>query len=565
MSDDLQAIIDCVAAGTQSETDLAALRQALRSGQISLATGERAVAVGGAVTDAIIVTGDGNVLRIFRGPDAATIQKAVCQVLDAISTDRYDRSLQDYFRALRAYCTNYPYLALEDLLGRKRKSLDEVYVPLRARAKTESGRPDREETNIADVLRRATSGAGPRHILILGEPGAGKSTLLRQIAKNAWDAPAAIGLDRPYLPMVVRLQSLALAEGASLERRLVNALHRAGELTLQQDPPDGFLLEWPRRMDARWLLLLDGLDEVPADSYSALVQWLRDLAKAIKTERYHVVLTSRPVGDLTQDLEEMFAVYELLLFTPKQQQKFAQQWFEDEAGKFQQELDRMHVDALSGIPLLLAIAAAVYSKDHHLPERRAGIYERFVSIWLEEARIRGVKEELGQDFADLARPALEHLALVMTDHPEISAMAALSRIAAEFLREAAGLPQVQAEEKGKRFLEVLSRHSGVLIRRNGNCEWLHQTFREYLAACSLRRQLETQDSNAAEVLRVGERLERLMVIQFLVQICDHPEVARRHWIHIITVGILLATILQLHEALTTPSEAEEGGGGGGHH
>ena len=220
MSDDLQAIVDCIVAGTQSETDLAALRQALRSGQISLTTGERAVAVGGAVTDAVIVTGDGNVLRIFKGTDAATIQKAVCQVLDAISTDCHDRSLQDYFRALRAYCANHPYLALEDLLGRKRKSLHEVYVPLRARAKTESGRPAREETNIADVLQRATSGAGPGHILILGEPGAGKSTLLRQIAQNTWDAPTAIGLDRPYLVMIVPLRWLGLAEGASEDARL---------------------------------------------------------------------------------------------------------------------------------------------------------------------------------------------------------------------------------------------------------------------------------------------------------------------------------------------------------
>ena len=119
----------------------------------------------------------------------------------------------DYLAALRDYCANLPYLTLHDI--RPPKTLDEVYVPLKARplpCKDEKPKRNDERAmremersgplSIADVMRQRE----PQHVLILGEPGAGKSTLLRQLAEHAWDAPDKIGLDAPHLPILVPLR-----------------------------------------------------------------------------------------------------------------------------------------------------------------------------------------------------------------------------------------------------------------------------------------------------------------------------------------------------------------------
>jgi hypothetical protein len=61
-TDELRLLLKRIEDGSHSPADLDALRGALRGGSIVLATGQRAVAVGGDASGATIVTGDGNVL-----------------------------------------------------------------------------------------------------------------------------------------------------------------------------------------------------------------------------------------------------------------------------------------------------------------------------------------------------------------------------------------------------------------------------------------------------------------------------------------------------------------------
>jgi hypothetical protein len=77
---DLISALERLAAGNHTPDDLAVLQRARLAGQITLATGERAVALGGDATDAVIVTGDRNV--VFKGPNAEAIKQALRQVLD---------------------------------------------------------------------------------------------------------------------------------------------------------------------------------------------------------------------------------------------------------------------------------------------------------------------------------------------------------------------------------------------------------------------------------------------------------------------------------------------------
>jgi hypothetical protein len=70
---DLGQILQRLLAGTASEADRLTLQEAFAGGRLSLATGARAVAVGGSVSDTMIVTGDGNIL--IKGCDAAAVRQ----------------------------------------------------------------------------------------------------------------------------------------------------------------------------------------------------------------------------------------------------------------------------------------------------------------------------------------------------------------------------------------------------------------------------------------------------------------------------------------------------------
>jgi len=429
------------------------------------------------------------------------------------------RAIEDYLAALREYCANLPYLTLHDI--RPPRTLDEVYVPLKARPQPRKEQADEdlaglpgvptypsgltrdlpgldrgEPLSIAEVMRRRE----PPHTLILGEPGAGKSTLLRQLAEHAWDASHQIGLDAPHLPILVPLRRLAGAEG-SLEARLKAAL--TAELTLAQDLPQGFFAGWPRQTGACWLILLDALDEVPAGERARLLQSLRGMLKSDEPGR--IVVTSRPSGYAQGELDDSrLAHYDLLPFTPEQTGEFAHKWFGDDqlpescelsgsskVEHFLRELERVRAGDLRGTPLLLTIAAKVYLERGALPERRSALYGQFVEIWLSEAGQRGLNDQLGERLAapvDLYVARLAHLALCLTEQPHQTDLETLAGSVAEHLQSQEGFTRLHAETYGRQFVQVMARRSGVFARRGDTFDFIHPTFREYLAAWAVVRE-----------------------------------------------------------------------------
>jgi tetratricopeptide (TPR) repeat protein len=70
---ELQVALERLIAGTASEADCNALRNAFKTGV--LVTGDRAVALGGGSTDAIIITGDQNI--VIKGADVATALNSI--------------------------------------------------------------------------------------------------------------------------------------------------------------------------------------------------------------------------------------------------------------------------------------------------------------------------------------------------------------------------------------------------------------------------------------------------------------------------------------------------------
>ena len=74
MSDKLQSIIARVIAGSSDEADLQAIAAALQAGQIVLAMGERSVAIGGDVSNSMMVTGDNNQVIVLAEAAAIALE-----------------------------------------------------------------------------------------------------------------------------------------------------------------------------------------------------------------------------------------------------------------------------------------------------------------------------------------------------------------------------------------------------------------------------------------------------------------------------------------------------------
>lgn len=464
-------------------------------------------------------------------------------------------SPEQYVQAVEAFSETTPYLSLHQLLAEEGETQVDSYVPLllqpesvpagtssvsspspkqffvgydslstKEKESLHTEEPKSEDEKTPRLLSAVMSDQhDPPYVLFVAPGGAGKSTLLRQIARLAWDAPGSIGLERRYLPMVIRLSAFAATEGIVAEKKLREAINKAGEISVLHELPDGFFSDWPLQTGAPWILLFDGLDEVPKEQRVTVIAQLLSLLETIKATGYRVAITSRPEEFLKQ-LESRFQKYRVLGFDSQQQREFANHWFGADADEFLNEVSNLHAADISSSPLLLTIAAVVFRKDRQLLKKKVFLYRRFVEIWLDEAEKRGLKNELGDELFELVPTGLEHLALKMTDQPGEGSFVALRRVIAAYFSSVLGVAQPKALAQAKKFIETLGLRSGVFIKNGEACDWVHANLREYLAACAMESQLVLSMGDYLTVL--GERPfdpDWRDVVINLIQLFEKPE------------------------------------------
>lgn len=472
-------------------------------------------------------------VRVFCGEDAA-----------ARLGEKFDQSVfDDYMRAVKRFSADTPHLALNETLTGKRLLLDEIYVPLpfsapevsRSKSKTpmadaragENSGADDGKTNsistLADVLSYAAESGKP--VLLQGVGGAGKSTVLHRVAHDAWDAPAAIGLPAPFLPILVRLPVLAAVREFSLPKLLIQSLRDGNDLTLNGDLPENFFDAWSRHFNAKWMVMFDGLDEVAAERRADALQRLKHLVSVLTEGGHLAVVTSRPAsGDEEfRRFGEKSVIGDLLPFDDAQQKDFAVRWFGDRADDFLVKVQRfvksgtLFREPLALTPLLLTIAAAVYEAQGDLPEAGENeLYREFINVLFKKAEQRGLKDELRDEVFDVARSALEEMALAMTDRPEENTFNDLEKVCADFLRrELPHYTVARARKPAHDLCEVLTRRSGILFKQGKTCQWVHATMREYLAAVALDRRIKDGGGYETTVgARIGESKNDELLIAF---------------------------------------------------
>ncbi|WP_416348961.1 NACHT domain-containing protein [Microbispora triticiradicis] len=383
-------------------------------------------------------------------------------------------------------------------------SLSVAYIPLRvtsdpasdyetsldwSRGELQSGEVDTEASSlrIEQALRES------RRTLIRGEAGSGKTTLISWLAINAARSSFGTALQElnGSVPFIIKLRSFV---GKSLPRPEMFINEVAGPMVDLM--PSG----WAHRILSAGtaLLLVDGVDELPAGERASVRNWLKGLLTQFPNMR--VVVTARPSAAKHQWLAHLgFGSAILDRMGPSEVRALIAHWHEailasgnspcDAAGlaiherKLVSSLDSApHLQALATNPLLCAMLCALNLDRHSaLPPDRMGIYRAALEMLLERRDVeRGVQVE-AVPFLDISTKleTLQYLAWrsSLNGRTELDYRQAVRQIS-----ERLAMLSIAVRNSEGVLDYLLNRSSVIREVVPGRISFVHRTFQEYLTA-----------------------------------------------------------------------------------
>ena len=450
-------------------------------------------------------------IRVYRRVVAARTGKQYLQGLDARMTDiALGQGMLDLMRL---------YVHLDtDLWARTTAITDALKTVLRGQARIvpltlepgEGASPASRALNVmeAAILR-------PYQVL-LGRSGAGKTTFVKYLANalatgnekrlSGW--PAHV---RDHLPVLVNMREFADWLGAQGDETDASLLWTY----IIQDLRERNLsfLDGPLQREfeqGRFVLLLDGLDEVPARLVSAALASIENCVDRYPLGRYLVTCRLSAYRISAARLpEDRFPCTTLAPLNAERIDGFIGRWFgefsghmvtEDNAERLRAAVRQPEMRPLAGSPMLLILMALIHSHHGDLPETETQLYEEAVAILLwrweqnivgQETRATDMLRQVGRDRTDLMlvfeRLAYEtYAAASVLDNGE-DGVEQIGGIGENRLIDALrGLHPEGHLDWAQKLVDILRLRSGLLVEgRNGVFSFLHRSVHEYLAGAYL--------------------------------------------------------------------------------
>jgi hypothetical protein len=371
--------------------------------------------------------------------------------------------------------------------------------------------------------------------VLVGAPGTGKTTTLGWLATRAAEQhvrpdgspPPELAWLSGLVPILISARDLVEradpAEGdpSASSPEPGEWLFRHLRATAEDSRAGGRAEACVRRAvrDGKALLLVDGIDEVPAEERRRIIESTRQLSGC------RFVFATRPGGyDLA---EHAVGTGEFVLssWDRERMEAYLDRWFawrsewsdpplsESEVRERRDELlgafrERQAVRSLAKCPLLLAALVSLEELDGHLPEHRAELCDRLAGLLLEHATevVRDPKgsasapalPELGEVIGrrNLAewRPVFDTVAYrLFVDREELNpaveraAMVALLGRAIEAREQAVGLTPADVTARANALLDLFKRRPSLLVEEAPDrFAFVHGAFQQYLTARYLR-------------------------------------------------------------------------------
>jgi Trypsin-like peptidase domain len=433
----------------------------------------------------------------------------------ALQRPRPGELLHDLLTAQVQAAKRFPYQVAE-LTRRRPPSLADVYVEQRAEARGRNNAHRRADAVFqAVVLTPEQMLRRHRNALVIGDAGGGKSTLLYSLIGESaawWLGAGAPDVTEPpagrTVPVLVAAVDLVDDQGwsAALARSVARNLGGLLDVELTAD-----VMRRPPAYGAQWLILIDGLDEIPRRTQrDELVGTLAHRVAEYGTSSRFVV-ASREIyaGELAalraglgMGEQQRLGEYSLRPFDRAAFRTFAGKWFAPAPAEpqrarpedFVQAIEVGRLAPLVQVPLLATISAIVYEESPHrpLPIDRAGLYGTFVDVLLTLRRSPiDARDGVRQQLRRFGAAAEAYGEFVFERRREC-----LSFLAARLLVDKVTLPVALKEWVASRSepmpRDVTLEHvreilvgTGLVVPRDEDLVFLHQSFAEYLASLEL--------------------------------------------------------------------------------
>lgn len=353
--------------------------------------------------------------------------------------------------------------------------LEVAYLSLEATATEERQLPE-ERPGAAFGVQLPAEDALLAHdrVLLRGDAGSGKTTLVQ------WLAVTAAG-DGDRIPYVLPLRTLIRTGALPTPADFLTAVG------CPHSPPEG----WAERVltAGRALVLVDGLDEVPAADRHRTRDWLLALIRAFPGNRW--LLTSRPTAVRPDWLTaEGFCELALAPMRRREVKTFVERWhtaaqapeYEGpllDALRTKRDLARLAIN-----PLMCGLICALHRERRgYLPTGRKELYDAALAMLLARRdRERGVGALDGAELGEEAQlELLQRLAYALV----LSGRTEMELGTAEGIVERC-LPAVASaagQGDAATVLRTLLLRSGLLRQpADGVLDFVHRTFQDYLGA-----------------------------------------------------------------------------------
>jgi hypothetical protein len=338
-----------------------------------------------------------------------------------------------------------------------------------------------------------------QYLMVLGGPGVGKSTFLRKVGLEALRTlgrrdfagkdpgnllvPQGIFYQHPCIPVMLELRQFDKPNG-SIQAVIAAELETCG-FPHPEELTELFL------KNGKLLVLLDGLDEVPATTLDHALKEIRSLVDRYSDSRY---VASCRVAAYTFGGFTRFKDVAMAAFEDEQIEQFIKNWFQksrdtetntaERCWELLNSPDYQAAKELAQTPLLLTLLCVVYDEFQDFPKKRHALYGEALDVllrkWASEKRIQRnpIYQELS---AGLELDMLAEIAYTsFVDDQLFFSKDRLIHQIREFLVDNLNAPSHLDAETVLREIEI---QQGILVERARDAySFSHLTFQEYLTA-----------------------------------------------------------------------------------